>query len=309
MGQPVDHREPETKGAELALAVRKWMRARRLYVRLPWVAAAAALILVLALGLGAEKLHLLPQDDPIWARIQERKVFTVATDASYPPFAAVDANGNLFGLDVDVAEELGRRWAVRVEFENLAYDALLGSVISLRDDAVISAFVPQPDRLNDVTFSHPYFTGGTVVVVRKGQAGPGHVANRADWQAWAAGKTLAVERGSAGHALARDWARLSAGRALSITVLAEPTIEDALLAVENHSADAALADSIDAYNFLLGHPTVALAGPPVTPEPYTVAVSVRGRVLSQQIEQALQAMEADGTLSTLRVKWFGEAAR
>ena len=306
MGHPVGDAEPETKGAELVLAARKWLGARKPRVRRLWAAGALVLILALALSLGTDRLSLFPKDDPIWARIQERQVFTVATDASYPPFADVDPNGNLFGFDVDVADELGRRWGVKVEFENLAYDALLGSVISLRDDAVISAFVPQPDRLNDVTFSRPYFTGGTVVVVRKGQAS---AAPATDWQAWAAGKTLAVERGSAGHALARDWARLSAGRTLSITVLAEPTIGDALLAVENQSADGALADIIDAYNFMQGHPAVALAGPPVIPEPYTVAVSVRGRVLSQKIEQALQAMEADGTLSALRVKWFGEAAR
>ncbi len=309
MGHPVGDAEPETKGGELVLAVRRWMRARRPPVTLLLVAGAAVLILALALSLGADKLSLFPKDDPIWARIQERQVFTVATDASYPPFAEVDENGNLFGFDVDVADELGRRWGVKVEFENLAYDALLGSVISLRDDAVISAFVPQSDRLNDVTFSRPYFTGGTVMVVRKGQAGAARTGGAADWRAWAAGKTLAVERGSEGHALARDWARLSAGRALSITVLAEPTIEEALLAVENQSADGALADIIDAYNFMQGHPIVTLAGPPVIPEPYAVAVSVKGRVLSQEIEQALQAMEADGALSALRVKWFGEAAR
>ena len=306
MGHPVGDAEPETKGAELVLTVRKWLRARRPRARLVWAAGAVVLTLALALSLGTDKLSLFPKDDPIWARIQERQVFTVATDASYPPFADVDPNGNLFGFDVDVADELGRRWGVKVEFENLAYDALLGSVISLRDDAVVSAFVPQPDRLNDVTFSRPYFTGGTVVVVRQGQAG---ALGSADWRAWAAGKTLAVERGSAGHALARDWVRLSAGQTPSITVLAEPTIEDALLSVENKSADGALADTIDAYNFMQGHPTVTLAGPPVIPEPYTVAVSVKGRVLSQEIEQALQTMEVDGTLSALRVKWFGEAAR
>ncbi len=309
MGHPVGDAEPETKGAELVLAVRRWMRGRRPRVRLLWATGAVALILALALSLGADKLSLFPKDDPIWARIQERQIFTVATDASYPPFADVDPNGNLFGFDVDLADELGRRWGVKVEFENLAYDALLGAVISLRDDAVVSAFVPQLDRLNDVTFSRPYFTGGTVMVVRKGQAGAARTASAADWRAWAAGKTLAVERGSEGHTLARDWARLSAGRTPGITVLAEPTIEGALLAVENQSADGALADTVDAYNFMQGHPTVTLAGPPVMPEPYTIAVSVRGRLLSQEIEQTLQAMEVDGTLSALRVKWFGEAAR
>ena len=70
-----------------------------------------------------------------------------------------------------------------------------------------------------------------------------------------------------------------------------------------------MADVIDAYNFVLGHPAVMPVLPPVTPEPYTVAVSSQSRILSQQIDEALQAMEADGTLSALTVKWFGEAAR
>ena len=283
-----------------------------------WLAGLAAgglLILVLA----SYALSLTKQD-LVWKRIQERKVFTVVTDASYPPFAAIDVNGTLFGFDIDLAEAIGRQWGVKVEFETLAYDALLGAVISGRDDAVISAFVPQPDRLKEVTFSPPYFTGGTVVVVRAGAAGAGagagatasaaaSAAQVKDWKtggaAWAAGKTLAVERGAGGDALARQWARRAAG----LTVLSKPTAEDALLAVEDQSADAALVDELDAYNFLLGHPSLTLVQPPVDPEPYTVAVGARNRVLAQEVEKALQALAADGTLSALRVKWFGEAAR
>ena len=301
MGHEVDDAEAETWGAELARAIRRWVKTRWSRAGLAWAGGAAALIIVLALSVGAYELNV-AKEDRVWARIQERKVFTVATDASYPPFSAVDADGNLFGFDVDVARELGRRWGVKVEFEMIGYDALLGSVISLRDDAVISALVPQPDRMKDVAFSRPYFTGGTVVVVRKGME---TTVNVKDWQAWAAGKTLAVERGAAGDAVARQWAQ----QAANITILAEPTVEEALLAVVNQSADAALADAIDAYNFLPGHPAVTLVLPPVTPEPYTVATSIQSRILSQEIEQTLQAMEADGTLSALRVKWFGEAAR
>ncbi len=293
--------EAETWGAELARAIRAWVRSRLSRAGLAWIVGAAALIVVLALGLGAYELKV-AKEDVVWARIQERKVFTVATDASYPPFSAVDENGNFFGFDVDLADELGRRWGVRVEFESLGYDALLGSVVTLRDDAVISALVPQPDRMKEVTFSRPYFTSGTVVVVRKGLE---NTVNIKDWQAWAAGKTLAVERGGAGDAVARDWARRAAG----VTILPQPTVEEALLRVEDQSADAALADVIDAYNFVQGHPAVMPVLPPATPEPYTVAVSSQSRILSQQIDETLQAMEADGTLSALRVKWFGEAAR
>src|SRR5512136_3070344 len=57
--------------------------------------------------------------DLVWERIRSRGVFTVATDASYPPFSAVDENGNWFGFEIDLAEAIGRRWGVRVEFENI----------------------------------------------------------------------------------------------------------------------------------------------------------------------------------------------
>jgi ABC-type amino acid transport substrate-binding protein len=303
--------EPATKGAELLLALRRWVKLPRPRRRLGWGWGVALVVALMALGLGIYKLRF-EKADEVWARIQAQKVFTVATDASYPPFAAIDADGNLFGFDIDLAEALGQRWGVKVAFETLAYDALLGSVISLRDDAVISAFVPQPDRLKDVSFSRPYFTSGTVVVVRRGAE---NTVNAKDWQAWATGKnsgngkTLAVERGAAGDGLARDWARPTAGKAISLTILAEPTVDEALLAVDNRSADAALADTVDAYNFMQGHAGVTLVLPPVSPEPYTVAISIQSRILSQQIDQALQAMEVDGTLSALRVKWFGEAAR
>jgi len=242
----------------------------------------------------------LPKEDTIWKRIQERGVFTVATDASYPPFSAVDADGNLFGFDIDLAEAIGREWGVRVEFENIAYDALLDTLISDRDDAVISAFVPQPERTKQISFSRSYFVGGTVAVIKL-ETG---TALKGDPVLWASGKTLAVEYGAGGDALARQWKQRTTG----ITLIPKPTADEALLAVENDQAQAALVDAISAYNFLRDHPTLTLAGPPLEPEPYAIAVSARSRTLYQQVGQALAALEADGTLVELKVKWFGEAA-
>ena len=244
------------------------------------------------------------REDEIWARIQTQGVFTVATDASYPPFSAVDEFGNLFGFEIDLAEEIGRRWGVRVEFENIAYDALLGTLISQRDDAVISAFVPQPGRTKDISFTRSYFVGGTVAVVRAASRDGELLRETEDWEQWAQGKTLAVEYGAGGDALARQWAR----RVIDLTILPKSTASEALLAVESGEAEAALVDAISAYDFLLGHAPLALAGPPLEPEPYTIAVNANSHILFQQLASVLQAMEDDGTLPALRVKWFGEAA-
>ncbi len=262
-----------------------------------WVIGALAVVF---LGLGIWKLGFPPKADEVWQRIQARGVFTVATDASYPPFASVDENGSLFGFDIDLGDEIGRRWGVRVEFENITYDALLGTLISGRDDAVISAFVPQPERTRDVAFTRSYFVSGTAVVIRADDR-----RLTGDPAQWAAGKTLSVEYGAGGDALARQWAR----RVPGITILPQPAAPEALQAVEKQQADAALVDAVSAYDFLRGHPALALAGPLLEPEPYVIAVSIKSRTLFSELEQTLQAMEADGTLPALRVKWFGEAAR
>ena len=271
-----------------------WLRAR------PVLFAIVVALGLVAAGLGGLEL-LRPEEDEFWARIQSRGEFVVATDASYEPFSVVDANGDLFGFDIDLAEAIGRHWGVRVAFENITYDALLAALVAGRDDAVISAFVPQPERAREVAYTQPYFVGGTVAVILA--AGGEPLAGEP--MAWAAGKRLAVEYGAGGDALARQWARRVAG----VEVLPHATAGEALLAVAEGRADAALVDVISAYNFMLGRTEVRLAGPPLEPEPYVIAVSVDAPLLRQQLEQALDALEADGTLPALRVKWFGEAAR
>jgi cystine transport system substrate-binding protein len=239
------------------------------------------------------------REDEAWKRIRARGVITIATDASFPPFAAVDENGNLFGFDVDLADELARRLGVRAEFENIAYDALLSTLVSNRDDAVISAFVPQPGRLKEVIYTHAYFVAGTVAVIRA--ASP---PLDADPLKWAAGKKLAVEYGAGGDALARQWAK----RVVGITVLPKQTSVEAMQAVEDQQADAALVDLISAYDFLQGNSALRLAGKPLEPEPYVIAMNANSRELFTALEKTLGEMEADGTLAELKVKWFGEAA-
>ena len=98
-----------------------------------------------------------------------------------------------------------------------------------------------------------------------------------------------------------------AGQTGGITILRKSTPADALLAVDNHQADAALVDAISAYDFLLSHPALQLAGPPLNPEQYVIAVNVKSTTLLRQLEQTLAAMQADGTLTALKLKWFGKA--
>ncbi len=145
--------------------------------------------------------------DTAWARVKQRGVITFATDPTFAPFESLDGEGNFTGFDIDLARALAARLGLKAEFEAVSYDGLIGTLVVGRDDAVISAFVIQPERGKEASFTPPYFDAGLVLVTRAGTAVTGHP------QQWAAGKTLAAEYGSTGDALARRLDRVELGTA------------------------------------------------------------------------------------------------
>jgi len=266
---------------------------------------------------------LLPPEDPSWQRIQQRHTITFATDATFPPFASLDEKGNFFGFDIELGNELAKRLGVKAEFEAVSYDGLLGTLIVNRDDAVLSAFVIQPERSKDVSYTPSYFNAGVVLVTRVEQDGillnnvkqDGILLNNM------ANKTLSAEYGSEGDALIRKWSRVTVG----LKALPMKDSIEAMQAVEQGKADGALVDAVSAYQYISRRdvpqilrrdvPAERLYNLKITariPEAdahYVMAVSIKSPILLRELSRALDEISNDGTMSRLRVKWFGEAAR
>jgi polar amino acid transport system substrate-binding protein len=240
-------------------------------------------------------------DDPSWQRIQQTKTITFATDATFPPFAALDEKGNFFGFDIDLGNELAKRLGVKAEFEAVSYDGLLGTLIVNRDDAVLSAFVIQPERSKDVSYTPPYFNAGVVMVTRVGQ--DVILSNLAN-------KTLSAEYGSEGDALIRKWSRVTVG----LQALPMKDSIEAMQAVEQGKADGALVDAVSAYQYMSrgesrARPLKISTSISEAEAHYVMAVSIKSPIVLRELTKALDEIKNDGTLSRLRVKWFGEAAR
>ena len=245
-------------------------------------------------------------EDDAWARIQQRGLITFATDPTYPPFESLDANGDFFGFDIDLARAVAERMGLKAEFEAVSYDGLIGTLVVGRDDAVISAFVIRPERGKEASFTPSYFNAGVVLVTRQTAIVNGEV------QGWAAGKTLAAEYGSQGDALIRKWSRLVPG----LTPVASPDAATAMQSVEGGNADGALVDAVTAFEYLgRDAPTgrlyelIIAARIAEADAPYVIAVSAKSPVLLRELTRVMNEMEGDGSLGALRVKWFGEAAR
>jgi polar amino acid transport system substrate-binding protein len=243
------------------------------------------------------------KNDETWAHIQQRGIITFATDPTYPPFETLDADGNFFGFDIDLARAIAGRLGLKAEFEAVSYDGLIGTLVVGRDDAVISAFVIQPERGKEASFTPPYFNAGVVLVTRKDVSVERNAISLYKWQA---GKTLAAEYGSQGDALIRRWSRLAAG----LTPVSSPDSAAAMQSVIDGQAEGALVDAVAAFEFLQTHPGLQIAAPiPEAEAPYAIAVPAESPTLLRELTRALNEMEADGSLGELRAKWFGEAAK
>lgn len=252
--------------------------------------------LVLAVGLLIGALLLLRFGiggrDPTWARIQETGVWRVGLDPSFPPFENLDASGQPVGLDVDLANAIAAAWGVQAEIVGVGFDELLDAVHAHRVDSALSALPVVPSRTREVSFSAPYVEAGLLLVVPQASALPDIDG--------LAGQRVAAEWGSRGDAEARALAQRWDSDLTLVLRESTPASLDAVLAGE---ADAALVDAIS----LALYPRRAalkIVGPPVVSDPYVIVVPRAAPDLLRAVDEALAALEANGTLAEMRGRWL-----
>jgi arginine/lysine/histidine transporter system substrate-binding protein len=213
----------------------------------------------------------------------------IAVDASYPPFA-VATQDDLYGLDIDLGDEIGRRLGLSVRFVNMGYDGLYDSLKTGQTDIIISALLMDGFRLGDVRYTRFYFDAGLVLVSDKSIESMHEIV----------GRSLAYEFGSPADTEARAWARRIGQfdpRPYELPVYA-------LDAARNDEADAALVDAITARLYLREHPEWDAEYEYVTHTPFAVAVRIDRIFIWKLVNRALQDMVDDGTLDEIIARWL-----
>lgn len=256
-----------------------------------WVLGVAWLVVVLLLVFQGTIGR---SEDRFWERIQESGRWRVGMDPSFPPFEDLDSTGRPVGYDVDLAQAIAARWGVQLEIESIGFDGLIDAVWASRVDSVISALPLQPQFSEDVAFSQPYFEAGLVMVTSREQGGEVSVDNLA-------GRTVAVEWGSEGDVQARQLQR----QFPDLQVLPMETPQEALAGLLAGQADAALVDRISALQSVMSGQSVRIHPEPLVSDPYVVVLPRKAPILQREVGEALEALQADGTLDALTAKWFG----
>jgi polar amino acid transport system substrate-binding protein len=114
---------------------------------------------------------------------------TVCSDIPYPPQEFYDENGEPQGVDIDIANELGNRLGLKVQYVNTVFDTIIAAVTSGKCDIIVSAMNITADRNKQISMI-PYFKAGQSLVVAKGN--PQKITGVMDL----CGKSVAAESGT-----------------------------------------------------------------------------------------------------------------
>jgi ABC-type amino acid transport substrate-binding protein len=101
--------------------------------------------------------------------VQQAGVIKVGTSADYPPFEYIGDDGERTGFDIALMSEIGKRLGVKLDWKDIASDDLIEAVQKGKIDLAISAFSYNPNQLDKVAFSTPYYedrlTGSPLSIV------------------------------------------------------------------------------------------------------------------------------------------------
>ncbi len=267
--------------------LRRWARQ---HPRLTLAGLIALLGAILAWQLTRPGAPFGPQDST-WRRVQINRDLYVGMDPSYPPFAAWTPE-QIVGIEADLAREIGQRLGVQTYILIMGFDSLYDALYTGMVDMVIAGLHPNQALTEWVYYSQPYFDAGQVLV--SPVSAP--IDNMRDLD----GKTLAVEMASAGDQAAQRWAR----RLRSLTVHRFLLPQEAVQAVAEGLAAAALVDTVSAHQYLAQYPELHLSDRTTVAAPYVIAMRKANFRLTAEVERALKAIKSDGTLDAILARWL-----
>ncbi|MER9333984.1 transporter substrate-binding domain-containing protein [Mesorhizobium sp. M0293] len=253
------------------------------------------------------------------AGAENGRVISIATEGASPPWDGTDANGQLYGYDIDVGQELCRRIEIKCTFVPQDWDGIIPALLVGKFDVIMSGMAITEKRKQSIAFSIPYATGFNQFVVRKdlgldagdtkekvnlSTIGGKEKATIARLRSTLAGKAIGALRSSNSEAVVKE----ILGDV--VTIRSYDSLDNMKLDLAAGRIDGGLADYFTWRDFLetpSGSDAVFF-GPELKGGLWGPGVGAGMRKddteLLAKFNAAIDAATKDGTIKALSLKWF-----
>ena len=210
----------------------------------------------------------------------------MGTNAEFAPFEFIGDDGEVQGIDVEIAKEIAKDLGVELEVVNMNFDSLLPALATGKLDVAIAGITADETRRKTTVFSDTYVNATQVIIV---SAENPTVASKEDLN----GKKIGVQLGTTGD--------LYTDSLKDVTVTRYNKGLEAVMDLAAGRLDCVIIDLLPAKSFVANVEGVKILelSEDLTQEEYAIAVKKDDPALLDAINATLARIKTDGTLDAI----------
>jgi len=262
------------------------------------------LVLMVAVGLMTMWCQVFAADkstrvSPVLDRILAKKELVVGTAASMPPLNMTTKDGQIMGMEVDLAQLFAGAMGVKLTLKPMHFNELLPALEAGQVDMVLSAMTMTPQRNLKVAFVGPYFASGKSILAKSANVESLNELSKMNNP----DKVLVALKGSTSQMFVE---KLMPRAKLELA----DDYDQAVAMVRNGKAQAMVADFPICMVSVYRYPEAGLATltKPLMYEPLGIALPPNDPLLVNWVQNSLNFLEKTGELEALTERWFKDAS-
>ncbi len=258
----------------------------------------AAIVVVVALLLTAVQAAAAGKGEsvsPVIDRIVAKKELIVGTAASMPPLNMTTKDGQVIGMEVDLAKLFADALEVKLTLKPMRFDELMGALDTGKVDMVLSGMTMTPLRNLKVAFAGPYFDSGKSLLVKEENTASVRSTARLNTPE----KTLVALKGSTSQ-------RFVEKLIPKAKLLLADDYAQAVAMVRDDKALAMVADAPICLVSVYRYPEAGFAtlDKPLSYEPIGVALPPNDPLLVNLVQNIISTLHKTGEMETIMKQWF-----
>ena len=211
----------------------------------------------------------------------------MATNAEFPPYEYYE-DGDIVGIDVEIAKAIAAKLGMELQIEDMAFDAIIPAVTSGKADFGAAGMTVTEERQRSVECTDTYANSNQVAIVKEDSDITGSDA--------LAGKIIGVQLGTTGDALA--------------TEIKDATVErynkglEAVQSLTQGKIDAVVIDQATAEAFVKKTEGIKILEEKMSEEDYAIAIKKGNMELVEKMNEAIKELKEEGKIDEIVAKYM-----